>query len=388
MSRLPIAVSDCTDNREPPRSWEAFEELCTDVFPLIQDELGIEREGYVKSWLSSGYGKVGNKQWGVDVFDYFSTATIQCKRVEKFTEANLLAELELLKDYPHRISVHFIITSLDETDRSVQDYIRLHNADLVSFEGDRWPRPEVPESRLPMLLELNWQGLKRILAKDFFLASKWGLFPYQGRYANLNGLDINALERAVRTRHCFLSSGYGRKRPHVLEAIRRITQVLNVYEIESIGKTHVVLTRTVESMLQFVWEVREALHMAKQFNKALEACESLDNYSRHQALAKLDEIAVYYQRIDAFKYLRRLYDSVRRLSNKLNDGDYYFHLEDEVEFKDGSTGPLERSWERRYRFVEDQHDEFYPSLSRFWILQEARFIVSEILNVREERKLY
>lgn len=384
MSRLRIAVSDCTRDREPPKTWQEFEELCTDVFPLIQDEFCIKRNGHVKNWLSSGYGKTGNKQWGVDVFDYFSTATIQCKHVEKFTESNLMAELELLKGYPHALSVHFIITSLNTTDAKIQNYIQLHNSKLLPSKSTEWPQPELPKNRLPMLYELNWQNLKKFLVKDFFLAAKWELFPFQGRYANLNGLDINSLERAVRTRRCFIPSGRRQKPPHVLEAIKRMTQTLNTYEIEEIGKTNIVFTSTINGMLQFVRETKEALISANHFNDALDACNSLDNYSKHRALQQLDKIAVYYQRIDALKYLRRLYGAVLRLSSKLDDDDYYYLIEDEIEFRDGSIGPRERTWERHYRLDDSSADEMYPTLSRSELLEDARFIVSETLRVREE----
>lgn len=384
MPRLPIAVSDNTRDKEPPKTWQEFEEFCTDAFPLIQDRFGIERDGYVKRWFSTGYGKTGNKQWGVDVFDYFSPATMQCKRVDKFTSKHLTAELGLLKDYPYCVSDHFIITSLDETDRSVFDYIRGHNATLKATYGDDLPCPKLPKEQLPKLFALNWQDVKKILAEDFFLASKWNLYLFGANYTHLNGLDVNSLERAVRTRHCFLPPGGGRKRPHVLDAIRRLTQPLDIAAIRDIGRAEIVLTETIYGMFNFVEQLEDTMNKAAQFDDALELCSSLDNYSRNKGLKSLDTIAIYHQRIDAIKYLRRLGESVNRFAKMLNDDNYYFHKTDEILLEDGSADYQERYWERIYSFSDHGGNDEYSSLSRARVSREAEFIALEILKVRED----
>lgn len=385
MKRFPVAAFDSTRDKEPPKTWSEFEEFCTDVFPLVQSAYGIARIGYVKSWLSAGYGKVGNAQWGVDLFDYFSTATVQCKLVEKFTKGDLLNELKELRKYPYRISAHFFMTSLDETDRKVLDEIRFHNEKLTVVGANDWPMPELPGSRLPKLYVLNWPDLKRLLVKDFFLASKWGFRPFEGRYIHLHGLDINSLERAVRSRSCFLPPNIGGKTPHVAEAILRITDMLDVVEISKIGSADFVLTKTLEGMFAFIENIEGAIRAAGQFDSALGNSSSLDSYSRHQALDKLNSIAMYYQRIDALKYLHRLYDSVKVLAGQLDSESYYYHPEEEVEFEDGRTEYLENPSVRFYRFhggPQADYESYYPSLSKIRIASEAQFIAAELYKVR------
>lgn len=384
MPRLPISLSDTTRDIEPPKTWQEFEELCTDVFPLIQDKFSIPRSPNVKNWFSSGYGKSGNKQWGVDIFDYFSTSTMQCKRVEKFTLKNLKSELTELEKYPHPISVHFIAISLEKLNRDIIDHIRSHNDAIAPNGNYKLPQPELPKIRLPMILILNWQDIKKSLAEDFFLASKWNLQPYGGRYTHLNGININELEQAVNTRGCFIPPNYGGKPPQIVEAIRRITEDLSTYEIENLGITNMVLTKTVNDMFSFIQNFDNANAMADQFTRTLGACSSLDNLSRHKALSELNKIAVYHQRIDALKYLSRLYESVKCLAEILDNANYYYHVDEEIECSDGTTYFYENLQERWFHFIEDQDNDHYSSISRIALLQKARFISSELNKVRDQ----
>jgi hypothetical protein len=382
MSSQGYSVFDYTSGKPPPSDPKEFESLCTDVLPIIQDHLGIHRTHYVKSWLSTGYGKTGNKQWGVDVFDKFSPATMQCKRVEKFTLPNLDAELKKLLGYPRPISIHFIVISLNETDRNVQDFILSHNTKLGFDELHGWPEAKVPADRLPMLIEINWRTLKGFLIRDPLVAFKWGVLPFDSPYRNLNRCDVNQLERAVRTRNCVIPLGGIPKKPHVAEAINRITDTLYMRRIEQIGMTNMVHASTVNGMINFAREIEHTLAMADRFYWARGAVYSMDSVSRNTALAELDQVAEYYARIDAVKYLWRLYGAVRELAHSLDDTDYYFHKD--VELVDAYDQPfsVENTKERYYQFVEDEHDEYRPQLSRFKLKREATFVTHELSRVR------
>jgi hypothetical protein len=381
------SVSDFTNDKNPPSTWQGFQNLCIDVFPIIQSEFGIERIGYVRSWASTGYGKNGNKQWGVDVFDKFSNTIMQCKHVTEFKKRDLESELVKLAGYPHPISVHIFVTTLNETDVNVQDYIVKHNKNIGFNVSERWPMAVVPSKRMPMLIEMNWRNLKSFLIKDVLVAGKWRLLRYDSRYPDLNGCDIRLLEGAVCSRYSYLASGIGGKRADVLEAVRRMTASLDFHGISSIGRDESINTSVVDGMQKFVKEFDQAMEHASRFERAIDSAYSLDGHTKQIALETLNKIAPYSQRIDSIKYLWRLSEAVSELVETLDDADYFYHRDDDVDIGYGNFVPMPRETERCYDFYEDGFESYRPQLSRVDSMNRANFIVQELLNLCEYKFL-
>jgi hypothetical protein len=154
--------------------------------------------------MSSGYGKNGDSQNGVDIFDHFSPATMQCKRVEKFNLTHLQKELRALKGYHAPLSAHFIVTSLEETNQQVSKFVTQHNSALEDDAHPGQVLPRLPAVRLPKLYLLNWPEIKAILCTDLFLAWKWSFHLAHPQYHNLNGVDLKTVVGAASTLGCSL----------------------------------------------------------------------------------------------------------------------------------------------------------------------------------------
>ncbi|WP_027913178.1 MULTISPECIES: hypothetical protein [Pseudomonas] len=381
MRRLLTTASDNTRGIKPPDTWQELQSFCVDAFPLVQERFSTGRHRTAYYWASSGYGKNGDTQHGVDIFDHFSPTTMQCKRVEKFDLRHLEKELEALKGYRAPLSAHFIVTSLEETNRTVTDRVVKHNAALEGETHSRQVPPRLPATRLPKLYVLNWPEIKAILCADFFLALKWSFHPFRLDYPNLNGVDLNTVIGAANSMGCSLPPGGGGKSLRVLEAINILTRSLDADTIASLGETETIASSTINGLAQFLALVDEAWNMGRRVRPALTACESLDGVSRHQGLKALNEIVNFQARIEAYKYLNRLADIVRRLFRQLDNEHYFEFGQMEIEHEGMSFWDTDERI-RHYNFSDIDTDTPPWYISKQKIIQNAKFIACEIRKVR------
>ena len=177
MCSLPTAASDDFRHIRPPDTWQEMQSFCLDAFPLVQKKLSTGRPQTANYWASFGYGKNGDFQHCVDIVDHFSTTTMQCKRVEKFDVPLLRKELEPLIGYRTPLNTHFIVTSLEETNRAVTEHVRKLNDTLECDPVSGQVVPMLPAARLLKLYVLNWPEIKVILSTDLFLGLKWSFYP-------------------------------------------------------------------------------------------------------------------------------------------------------------------------------------------------------------------
>lgn len=379
MLRLPILASDNANNIGPPHSGYDFERFCIDAFPLIQAEYA-PISGYDKT-LSAGYGKNGERQYGVDIFDHLSSATAQCKRREKLSLYDLKLELKELVAYPREISIHFILISLTQTPRSLIDFVIDHNrvVDARIAAGGAYPvRPAVA---LPKLLILNWGELSRILSQDFFLAAKWGFRPFDSTYQNLGGVDIQEVEGAVSTMNCFLPADSGGKSGEILAAIRSMTRRLDPRRIAKIGLNNTVHTYDIMAMYAFLDELDKAWNMGVRFKRAAPLCNSLDPATKRAGLRELNEVVVYRYWIGSVKYLSILKNKICGLLDLLDCEDFYYHpdgLPIEHPHYDHTEIPV-NTYERTYNILGDVD---LPLMDRNKILRMSNFIAEELNKVR------
>jgi len=386
MNTLITAASDQTRGISPPRTWQEFQSFCVDAFPLVQHKYSIGRRPTANYWVSSGYGKNGDTQNGVDIFDHSSHATMQCKRVEKFNQGHLEKELTALRGYHAPLSAHFIVTSLEETNQTVSTFVAQHNAAL---EDEAYPGqvpPMLPAARLPKLYVLNWPEIKSILCTDLFLAWKWGFYLAHPQYHNLNGIDLKSVIGAASTMECSLPPGGGGKSPRVLDAINVLTQSLDAVAIASLGATEKVASSTIHGMRDFLELMDQTRDMARRVKPALAQCESLDGVSKREGLKTLNHIVTFQARIEAYKYLNRLVGMIERLVSTLDHEHFFSFGQREINYEEMSFWDTDES--TRYYNFSDSNSETPP-----WyipgrpLLQDARFIANEIRKVRVNIKL-
>lgn len=381
MRKLPTAASDSTRGIKPPNTWQEFQSFCVDAFPLVQEKFTTGRQRTANYWVSSGYGKNGDTQNGVDIFDHFSPTTMQCKRVEKFGLAHLEKELEDLKGYHAPLSAHFIVTSLEETNRAVADRVVEYNAALEVEPHSGQAPPVLPAIRLPKLYVLNWPEIKAILCTDLFLALKWGFHPFHLNYPNLNGVDLITMIGAADSMGCSLPPGGGGKSPRVLDAINILTRSLDVDAIESLGETETIASSTINGMKKFLGLVDEAWNMGQRVRRTLKACESLDGVIKHQGLRELNHIVNFQARIEAYKYLNRLADMIYRLLYQLDHENNFEFGQIEIEHEGVSF------WEtnervRHYNFSSIDTDSPPWYIPKQKLVENAQFTAREIRKVR------
>lgn len=381
MNRLLTAASDSTRDVKPPNTWQEFQSFCLDAFPLVQEKFNTGRHQAAKYWASSGYGKNGDKQHGVDIFDHFSPTTMQCKLVGKFDETHLMKELEALKGYRAAISAHFIVTSLEETNRAVSDFVARHNAALEHEGPYLHTSPMPPAMRLPKLYVLNWPEIRSIFYTDFLLALKWGFYPHDSRYYNLNGVDLTKLLGAASTMGCSVPPGGGGKSPRVLETINILTQSLDADAIASVGETETLASSTINGLWKFLELIDQTYDMGKRVKPALTACESLDGVSVQRGLQDLNTLVTFQGRFEAFKYLNRLADMVRRLYYKLDDDNFYVFGDMEIEHEGVSVTDTDYSI-RHYNFTDIDSNMPPWYIPRKQLSQNSKFIAREIRKVR------
>lgn len=380
-SGLLHAASDSTRHLKPPSTWQEFQSFCADAFPLVQEKFSTGRQQGINYWASSGYGKNGDRQHGVDIFDHFSPTTMQCKRVEKFGVDDLMKELKALAGYQSPLCAHFIVTSLEETTRAVIDHVANHNRSLDIDAQAGLPAPSLPIIRLPQLYVLNWPEIKAILGTDYFLALKWGFHPVHPHYPNLNRINLSTLKGAANSMGSSLPPGGGGKNPRVLEAIYILTWPLDVDAIEALGESDKIASSTINGMWDFLTGVIQARDMGRKVNSTLADCESLDGVRRHEGLRTLDDIVIFLARIEAYKYLNRLAQMVKRLV-RLLDQEHHFIFGTRDYEHEGMPYPDTDESIRYYNFTDIDSASPPWYLSRQYVQQSAQFIAQEIRKVR------
>lgn len=381
MNTLLTAASDKTRGITPPSTWQEFQSFCVDAFPLVQHKYSIGRRPNVNYWVSTGYGKNGDTQNGVDIFDHFSPATMQCKRVEKFNLAHLQKELRALEGYHAPLSAHFIVTSLEETNQQVSKFVTQHNSALEDDEHPGQVPPMLPAVRLPKLYLLNWPEIKAILCTDLFLAWKWGFHLAHTQYHNLNGVDLKTVIGAASTLGCSLPPGGGGKSPRVLEAINVLTRSLDAIAIASLGETEKVASSTIYGMRAFLELMGQTRDMARAVRPSLAQCESLDGVSKSTGLKALNHIVTFQARIEAYKYLNRLEGMIERLVRNLDHEHFFSYGQKEFHHEEMSVWDTDES--TRYYNFSDRNTETPPwYIPGQRLLQDARFIASQIRKVR------
>ncbi len=381
MNKLPTAASDNTRGIKPPSTWQEFQSFCLDAFPLVQEKFSTGRHRTANYWASSGYGKNGDLQHGVDIFDHFSATTMQCKRVEKFDLKDLKKELKALKGYRTPLSAYFIVTSLEETNRTVIDEVEQHNALLENDTHAGQVLPMLPEIRLPKVYVLNWPEIKAILCADIFLALKWGFLPSHPHYYNLNGVDLSKLIGAANSMGCSLPPGGGGKSLRVLETIAILTRPLNVDAIAALGDSDTIASSTIQGLWRFLELVDEIRNVGRRVKPALLACESLDGVSVQRGLSALNDIVNFQGRLEAFKYLNRIADMVRRLVRQL-DTEHFFEF-GQKEFDYEHFSEVDTDYSIRYYNFSDINADTPPwYICGKQLRENARFIAHEIRKVR------
>ncbi|KPG82450.1 hypothetical protein [Pseudomonas sp. RIT-PI-o] len=381
MNTFTTAASDRTRGIPPPGTWQEFQSFCVDAFPLVQHKYSISRRPTANYWVSSGYGKNGDTQNGVDIFDHFSTATMQCKRVVKFTLGHLEKELDALKGYHAPLSAHFIVTSLEETNQTVSTYVAQHNAALEDEAHPGQVPPMLPAVRLPKVYVLNWPEIKAILCTDLFLAWKWGFHLAHPQYHNLNGVDLKTVIGAASTMSCSLPPGGGGKSPRVLDAINVLTQSLDAVAIASLGETEKVASSTFHGMREFLELMAETRDMARRVKPALAQCVSLDGVSKREGLKTLNHVVTFQARIEAYKYLNRLEGMIERLISNLDHEHFFSYGQKELHYEEMSVWDTDEST-RYYNFSESDSEIPPWYIPGQPLSHEARFIANEIRKVR------
>ena len=124
----------------PPKSWDAFEELCADLF---------EREWQYPQ--TERYGRQGQRQHGVDIFGLRNgtdNAGVQCKGKSRWPAKNLTKKeidkeiIKAQKFTPELRELIFATTS--DNDVKIQDYVHKINEDnLIGFKVYIYWWPEI-----------------------------------------------------------------------------------------------------------------------------------------------------------------------------------------------------------------------------------------------------
>lgn len=361
MISLPIAASDNTRDIEPPKSGPEFESLCRDVFPFIQKKHDIPILNSAKNWYSVGYGQNGDRQNGVDLLDFSTYATAQCKNQEKFNLPKLKKELNKLKKYDREITCHFFLISEDQTPVKVLDYILSHNEELERNYLPSTPYPAKPSVYLPKLFILNWVEIKAVLSSDYNLSSKWGLRPFDSKYSNLSYFDINRFDFAVNHIKDRLAANASGKAPDVRHAIQSLTEGMDKDEIRAIGIKDRILSSTIDRMKDFVNRYDETISVAEQYFYALKRCKSLDMVTRHQGYETLNKIVLYCARIEGARYLNKLRSMVAYLIEQIDDENLYAPDVEPIEYENGYIEQMENWGVRNYNFfnVDNEFPPFY-----------------------------
>jgi hypothetical protein len=88
----------------PPRDWQQLQRISKDFYQEKYPNCAVDE-----------YGKHGQEQHGVDTYIYSDAEQIgiQCKRVEKFSSANLKEEVEKTATFPKQLRRYIVIVTID-----------------------------------------------------------------------------------------------------------------------------------------------------------------------------------------------------------------------------------------------------------------------------------
>ena len=140
-----------TSKFPPPKSWEEFEQLCSDLFRRVWNDEGTQL-----------HGRQGQPQHGVDVVGRpnggTSYADVQAKNTEAVSAVTLRHEVAKAKDFVPKLE-RFILATTAHSDRAIQMEARLlteeHSA-VGLFSGEVWSWDDI-ESRIAEYPELQDQ---------------------------------------------------------------------------------------------------------------------------------------------------------------------------------------------------------------------------------------
>lgn len=156
---------------KPPKRWDDFEALCTDLFAAEYSLTDISR-----------YGKGGNSQDGVDIFGFGSRRRlrygIQCKKKQQWPVASLRSkedlcdQIDMARQFSPSLDYYFIVTTASKRrayDDALNNHLHQHpdlpfQVKLFCWEDIntllnehkaivRKYYPEVFEARLPTLAD-------------------------------------------------------------------------------------------------------------------------------------------------------------------------------------------------------------------------------------------
>jgi tetratricopeptide (TPR) repeat protein len=138
----------------PPKNWQEFEELCTDLWAEI-----------FKSNNTQMHGRTGQSQYGVDVYGQIDNSLewfgVQCKGKDSrygnaVTEKELRSEVEKAKEFTPKLSV-FILATTAQNDAKIQQlarYLTEENQKIGFFkiEVKSWDEIHREISKYPVII--------------------------------------------------------------------------------------------------------------------------------------------------------------------------------------------------------------------------------------------
>lgn len=385
MHTLPVSAFNIASNLNPPDSAGGFENICADVFPVIQKQRGIELINKAKSYYTVHHGTNGDRQNGVDLKDYGSYATAQCKNVQGFSKAQLKKEIGKLRKYDNQVSAHFFILSLDRVPVALQQYIEHSNAQLEFLLQVERKFPAKPAEYIPHLYIISWSEVKSILSSNTYLSLKWGVLPgISSHYPYLQGLNIDSLSKSIDEIGSRKSSS-GRKSLEAVDAISDMIKSLGNQSFEALGVEAEIKSSVLDSVYEFIKCFERVVEVASEYHISLENCGSRDLVVMARGLKQLNEIAMFQARIEAIPYLRVLYAALDFLNRELNVGGKFEWGVMEYENEWGESRDCEDASKRIYNFKGDYESLEYIDPRK--IVVAARKVLAELgcLNARAEQ---
>jgi hypothetical protein len=158
----------------PPKSWEAFEDLCWALFQADWQDSGAQKNG-----------RQGQQQAGVDIVGYNRTAGgalwgVQCKGKNahygsKLTTKEIDAELAKAETFQPPLA-HWIIATTAATDAPTQEYVRSLSA--ARQAKNQFPVTLMAWEALHNLLAVNSAVARRFYSEHFVDLSKQSTKPF------------------------------------------------------------------------------------------------------------------------------------------------------------------------------------------------------------------
>ena len=166
--------SPTTTDLPIPKSWDEFEDICSDLLKCLWSDQYVVRNG-----------RSGQKQHGVDIYGKpahlkgrdSKTADAQCKRVEALTEEDIKNEIEQATEFKPSLEEYLLLTTL-KRDASLQEYVRTQDWEINRVEILFWEDLSLQLSESDELLKKHfplWFQTKT--SKDDVLQMLFGADP-------------------------------------------------------------------------------------------------------------------------------------------------------------------------------------------------------------------